>query len=260
MDSVFLQLPERDVKPRERGLTMTIDNGIAHRAFADEIRTAAPYIDVVKFGWGTAMVTPDIERKFEVLRDLGIGYYFGGTLFEKFVRQDRFESFMTLCRVCECRFVEISNGTVPMSNQDKAAYVRKCSGEFTVLSEVGFKDPGRSAELTPEAWVEAIHIDLEAGASLVITEARESGKSGLCRPDGTPRPELVDAILGSGLDVDLLLFEAPTKELQTHFINRLGSNVNLGNIAPHDVIGLETLRLGLRADTLMHFEEMRSCA
>jgi phosphosulfolactate synthase len=125
---------------------------------------------------------------------------------------------------------------------------------------VGFKDPGRSAELTPQAWVEAIHIDLEAGASLVITEARESGRSGLCRPDGTPRPELVDAILGSGLDADRLLFEAPTKELQTHFISLLGSNVNLGNIAPSDVIGLETLRLGLRADTLMHFEGMRSCA
>jgi phosphosulfolactate synthase len=260
MDSLFLELPGRQVKPRLRGLTMAIDNGIAHRAFADEMSTAAPYIDVVKFGWGTAMVTPDMGRKFEVLRDLGIGYYFGGTLFEKFVRQDRFESFMTLCRLCECRFVEISNGTVPMSNQETAGYIRKCADQFTVLSEVGFKDPARSAELTPEAWVEAIHIDMDAGASLVITEARESGKSGLCRPDGKARPELVDAILGSGLDVDRLLFEAPTKDLQTLFINRLGSDVNLGNIAPSDVIGLETLRLGLRADTLMHFEEMRSCA
>ena len=197
MDSLFLELPDREVKPRRRGLTMTIDNGIAHGAFADEINTAAPYIDVVKFGWGTALVTPDIERKFEVLRDLGIGYYFGGTLFEKFVRQDRFESFLTLCRLCDCRFVEVSNGTMPMSNHDKADYIRRCSDEFTVLSEVGFKDPGRSAELTPE-WVEAIHIDLDAGASLVITEARESGKSGICRPDGTPRQELVDAILGAG--------------------------------------------------------------
>ncbi len=260
MNSLFLQLPDREVKPRRRGLTMTIDNGIAHGAFADEIKSAAPYIDMVKFGWGTAIVTPDIERKFEVLRDLGIGYYFGGTLFEKFVRQDRFESFMTLCRLCECRFVEVSNGTVPMSNHDKAAYIRKCSGEFTVFSEVGFKDPGRSAELTPEAWVEAIHIDMDAGASLVITEARESGTSGIAGPDGKPRQELLDAILGSGVDIDRLLFEAPTKDLQTHFINRLGSDVNLGNIAPSDVIGLETLRLGLRADTLMHFEDVRSRA
>jgi phosphosulfolactate synthase len=260
MDSLFLELPEREVKPRHRGLTMTIDSGIAHGAFADEMNMAAPYVDVVKFGWGTALVTPDIERKFEVLRDLGIGYYFGGTLFEKFVRQDRFESFLTLCRLCDCRFVEVSNGTVPMSNRDKADYIRRCSDQFTVLSEVGFKDPGRSADLTPEAWVEAIHLDMEAGASLVITEARESGKSGLCRPDGKPRLELVDAILGAGLDVDRLLFEAPTKDLQTFFINRLGTNVNLGNIAPSEVIGLETLRLGLRADTLMHFEEMRSCA
>ena len=260
MDSLFLELPDRQVKPRDNGLTMTIDNGIAHGSFADGMGTASPYIDLVKFGWGTAIVTPDIGRKFAVLRELGISYFFGGTLFEKFVRQDRFESFLTLCRLCECGYVEISNGTVPMSAQEKAAYIRKCAGEFPVLSEVGFKDQKRSAELTPEEWVEAIQIDLEAGASMVITEARESGTSGICRPDGAPREELLEAILASGIDVDRLLFEAPTKGLQTDFISRVGANVNLGNIAPADVIGLETLRLGLRGDTLMHFEEMRHCA
>jgi phosphosulfolactate synthase len=260
MDSVFLELPERELKPRGHGLTMVIDNGVSHDAFADALRTGAPFIDLVKFGWGTAIVTPDIERKFEVLHDLDIGYHFGGTLFEKFICQDRFESFLTLCRLCDCRYVEISNGTVPLSNQEKAAYIHKCADEFIVLSEVGFKDATRSAEMTPSDWVEAIHTDFDAGASLVIAEARESGKSGICLPDGTPRDDLVDAILAGSIDVDRLIFEAPTKDLQTHFISQVGSNVNLGNIAPSDVIGLETLRLGLRADTLMHFEQVRRCA
>jgi len=203
-------------------------------------------------------VTPDIERKFEALRSAGIAYYFGGTLFEKFVQQDRFESFLTLCRLCDCRYVEVSDGTIDMAREDKAFYIRRCAEEFTVLSEVGFKDPGRSSELTAASLLDAIHADIQAGAAYVITEARESGRSGICRADGTPRPELVGAILSSDIDSDRIIFEAPTKELQTHFIKMWGANVNLGNIATTDVIGLETLRLGLRADTMMHFEQARA--
>ena len=254
MDSIFLELPQREAKPRSRGLTMAIDNGIPHGAFIDAVNTGAPYIDVVKFGWGTALVTPDIERKLETLRSHGIGYYFGGTLFEKFARQGRFESFLTLCRLCECRYVEISNGTVELSMADKAQYIRRCADEFIVLSEVGYKDAARSSELTSSELVATMWSDIEAGASRLITEARESGRSGICRPDGSPREDLVEAVLGSGIDVDRVLFEAPTKDLQTHFIKLVGPDVNLGNIIPSDVIGLETLRLGLRSDTLMHFE------
>lgn len=258
--SIFLDLPQRESKPRARGLTVVIDNGVAHGAFADAVATAAPYIDMVKFGWGTAMVTPDIERKFAVLQDHGIRYFFGGTLFEKFVMQDRFDSFLTLCRLCDCRLVEVSNGTVDVPPADKARYIARCAEEFQVLSEVGFKDPGRSDELSPADWANAVSADLEAGAAMVITEARESGKSGICHPDGTPRSEALDAILDSGVDPERLIFEAPTKQLQTHFISLVGPDVNLGNIAPNDVIGLETLRLGLRSDTLFHFEEARSIA
>lgn len=260
MDSIFLDLPDRTTKPRLHGLTMAIDNGIPHGAFADAMSSTAEYVDLVKFGWGTALVTPDVERKFELLRRLGIGYFFGGTLFEKFVQQGRFESFLTLCRLCDCRYVEVSNGTIEMSPPDKAYFIARCTEEFTVLSEVGFKDAGRSSELTPAGLVDAIGSDLQAGASLVITEARESGRSGICRPDGTPREDLVDAMLSSGVDPGRLVFEAPTKDLQAHFVKLLGANVNLGNIAPHDVIGLETLRQGLRSDTLMHFEKERTCA
>ena len=260
MDSIFLALPDRDAKPRSRGLTMAIDNGIPHGAFADAVASAAEYIDVVKFGWGTALVTPDIEDKLDLLKSYRIGYYFGGTLFEKFVHQDRFESFLTLCRLCDCPYVEISNGTIEMTTAEKAGYISRCAEEFTVLSEVGFKDARRSSELTAGQLVAAVRADLKAGASMVITEARESGKSGICRPDGTPRQDLVDALLESGVDTEQILFEAPTKDLQTHFIKLLGPNVNLGNIAPTDIIGLETLRLGLRADTLMHFERAGSHA
>lgn len=260
MDSIFLDLPDRETKPRSRGLTMVIDNGLPHGAFADAVASAAEYIDVVKFGWGTALVTPDIEDKLQLLKSYRIGYYFGGTLFEKFVHQDRFESFMTLCRLCDCRYVEISNGTIDMGMAEKATYIARCAEEFTVLSEVGFKDAQRSSELTAVQLVEEVRSDLRAGASLIITEARESGKSGICRPDGTAREDLVDALLESGVDTEQLLFEAPTKDLQTHFIKLLGPHVNVGNIAPTDVIGLETLRLGLRSDTLMHFEKARSHA
>lgn len=254
MDSIFLDLPYRSAKPRNDGLTMVIDNGLPQGAFADAIASTAPYIDVVKFGWGTAMVTPDIERKFAVLRDHGVSYYFGGTLFEKFVIQDRFESFLTLCRLCRCDMVEVSNGTIPLTNTEKASYIRKCADEFTVVSEVGFKDVDRSEALRADQWVDAIGEDLEAGATKVITEARESGRSGIGGSDGKPRTDLIDAIVSCGVEPAKLIFEAPTKDLQTYLLTLLGANVNLGNIAPSDVIALETLRLGLRADTLMHFE------
>lgn len=260
MESLFLDLPHREPKPRSTGLTMAIDNGLPQGAFADAVSSTAPYIDLVKFGWGTALVTPDIERKLEALRDLGIAYYFGGTLYEKFVCQDRFESFLTLCRLCECSYVEISNGTAPISREEKTRHIRRSAEEFTVLSEVGFKDQARSSQLTPRDLVQAVISDLEAGASLVITEARESGRSGICRPDGTPREDLVEGLFNSGLDLDRILFEAPTKDLQTFFIKLIGPNVNLGNVAPSEVIGLETLRLGLRADTLMLFEREASRA
>jgi phosphosulfolactate synthase len=260
MDSIFVELPHREGKPRQSGLTMAIDNGLPHALFADAVSSYEPYIDIVKFGWGTALVTPDVERKLQTLRDLDIGYYFGGTLFEKFVAQDRFESFLTLCRLCRCPYVEISNGTVEISLEEKARYIRRAAEEFTVLSEVGYKDPDRASELSAAELLEAVRSDLDAGAEFIITEARESGRSGICLPDGTPREELVEAILASGVELDRFIFEAPTKELQTHFIKLVGPNVNVGNISPTDVIGLETLRLGLRSDTLLHFESERASA
>jgi phosphosulfolactate synthase len=254
MNATVLDLPPRSHKPRRAGLTMVIDNGLPAGYFADAVASAAAYIDIVKFGWGTAVVTEGLEAKIEALRGNGIRFCFGGTLFEKFVIQDRFDDYLELCRRCGADLIEVSNGTIPVSNTAKAAYIRKCSDDFMVFSEVGFKDAERSEHLAPSQWVDSISEDLEAGAAMVITEARESGRSGICRSDGQLRSGLIEDILSAGIDSDRLLFEAPTKDLQTHFVLRLGPDVNLGNIAIADVIGLETLRLGLRGDTLMHFE------
>jgi len=141
-----------------------------------------------------------------------------------------------------------------MSNSEKASYIRKLADDFTVVSEVGFKDPARSEQLPPSRWVEYILQDLDAGASLVTLEARESGRSGICRPDGALRFGLIEDVLTSGISQESLLFEAPSTALQAYFVTRLGPDVNLGNIPASGVIGLETLRLGLRADTLDTFE------
>ena len=254
MNPTALRLPARTEKPRRTGLTMVIDGGIPVSLFADLVSSAADYIDLVKFGWGTAVVTGKLDAKVDVLNAHQIGFYFGGTLFEKYLLQGRFEDFTKFCHSWSCRHVEVSNGTITLSNSEKASYVRKLADEFTVVSEVGFKDPDRSEQLPPSKWVEYIKEDLAAGASLVTLEARESGKSGICRPDGALRFGLIEDILASGISQDKLVIEAPTTALQAHFVTRMGPNVNLGNVPAQGVIGLETLRLGLRADTLTAFE------
>lgn len=246
----MLGLPERTVKPRHRGLTMVIDNGLPAGQFEDVIDSTGHLIDLVKFGWGTAVVTRDLSRKIAALREADVGFFFGGTLFELFAQEHRVDEYARVCREHGCRLMEISNGTIHMSNAEKAAHVRRLSREFTIISEVGFKDARRSQELSPARWIECVQEDLDAGASLVVLEARESGRSGICRPDGELRYGLIEELLDSGVDPDRLLFEAPTKALQTYFVQRLGPNVNLGNVASGDVIALETLRLGLRSDTM----------
>jgi len=254
MNPTALRLPSRAAKPRRTGLTMVIDGGIGVAHFADVVTSAAEYIDFVKFGWGTAVVTSRLQAKIDVLTANEIGFYFGGTLFEKYVLQGRFDDFRKFCDAWSSRHVEVSNGTIPLSNSEKASYIRKLAGDFTVVSEVGYKDPGRSEQLPPRIWAEYIAEDLAAGASLVTLEARESGQSGICRPDGALRFGLVEDVLASGVGQDRLLFEAPSTSLQAYFVTRLGPDVNLGNVPASGVIGLETLRLGLRADTLAAFE------
>jgi phosphosulfolactate synthase len=233
---------------------MVIDGGLPTHYFADVVGSFAGLIDVMKLGWGTAIVTEDLKYKIDALTDSGVDFYFGGTLFEKYVAQNRFEDWRRFCDRFGCRTVEISNGTIPMPNEVKAEYVAALSDEYTVFSEVGYKDQTKAEQMGSQMWVDYINQDLEAGAHMVITESRESGKSGICSSDGTLRDGLIDAIADSGLDLTKVLFEAPTKDLQIELIRRFGTSVNLGNIASSDIIALETLRLGLRGDTLSDFD------
>jgi phosphosulfolactate synthase len=254
MRPTALQLPERAAKPRSKGITMVVDGGLPTRYFADIVESGSEFLDFVKFGWGTALVTKDLAEKVAVLQNAGVHFYFGGTLFEKFVYQNRIDDFRELCQSFSCEFVEVSNGTIDLTNPEKAGYIRKLSDDFMVISEVGFKDAERSENLPPSRWIECIHEDLDAGARLVTLEARESGKSGICRPNGELRFGLIEELLTSGLSHETLLFEAPSSELQNYFVKRVGPDVNLGNVAATAVLGLETIRLGLRAETLCSFE------
>jgi len=250
MITTRLDLPFRESAPRTRGLTMAIDPGFPTARFEDAIESVGDLVDLVKFGWGTALVTRDVKRKIDALRAARIGFYLGGTLFERFAQEGLVDEFRAVCRTVGATYVEVSNGTIAMDDVEKSRWVAALSDEFTVISEVGAKNPERAAAQTADQWVAAIHADLEAGAHLVTTEARESGRSGICTADGRPREDVVEQVLASGVDPDRLLFEAPTKDLQTFFVRRLGASVNLGNVALDDVISCETLRLGLRADTL----------
>lgn len=233
-----------------RGRTMVIDSGLPSAAFTDLVDSHGDYIDLVKFGWGTAVVTKDLDRKTGVLRAAGIDYCFGGTLFEYHVWTSRLSEYLEFVDRFRATHIEVSNGTIPLSEERKAEYVRLMSGYRPVLAEVGYKDVDRSALLSPQEWVDALRQDLDAGAEMVITEARESGSSGIARADGSVREDVLGAVLAA-VEPERVVFEAPTKRLQVRMIRAVGPAVNLGNVAPGDVVGVETLRRGLRGDTLL---------
>jgi phosphosulfolactate synthase len=233
---------------------MMIDKGIPTRQFEDLIESHGEHIDFVKFGWGTSVVTKNFQTKLDIVRNAGVDFYLGGTLFEKYVAQDLFLEFRSLCEGYGCSFVEVSNGTIDISNDEKANYVKRLAEDFLVISEVGSKDQATSDIMAPHQWVSFIQADLDAGAVLVTLETREGGKGGICRSNGELRYGLIEEILSSKINHGDLLFEAPSTELQTYFVRRVGPDVNLGNIAVSDVIPLETIRLGLRSETLLDFE------
>jgi phosphosulfolactate synthase len=233
---------------------MAIDGGIPIDYFCDLVGSASEYLDFVKFGWGTSVVAGNMEKKISFLQSEGVSFYLGGTLFEKYILQNRFSQFCELAHDYGCEYVEVSNGTIDLDDERKAEYVAALSAEFNVISEVGFKDSARSDQMGSQLWIDSIQRDIAAGAVLVTIETRESGRGGICSADGQLRLDLLEAILASAIDPNSLLFEAPSTELQNFFVHRVGTHVNLGNIAPTDLIGLETIRLGLRSETLLDFE------
>ena len=243
----FLGVPARPGKPRQVGLTHVIDKGLNLRDIEGLFDTAGEFVDIVKFGWGTSYVTNNLEKKISLYRSLETPVVCGGTLFEAVFGRDRLDEFKRW--LVENRFshVEISDGTLDIPRDRKLELIADFARDFTVLSEVGSKDS--DVVYAPYQWVQWIKEELDAGAWKVITEGREGGTSGIFRSDGDMRTGLIDEIAHE-ISVDEVLFEAPTKSSQAWFVKHFGPNVNLGNIPPEEVIAVETLRLGLRADTL----------
>jgi phosphosulfolactate synthase len=234
-----------DFEPRSGGLTHVLDKGLGPHAWEDVLETCGIYIDVVKLGWGTAYVTPNLRRKLEVLREKPV--VIGGTFFEVVYVKGKVDEYKRWLTDLGLNHVEISDGTVEIPREEKLELIADLARDFTVLSEVGSKDS--EVNFAPYLWVQWIKEELEAGAWKVITEAREGGTAGIFRPNGEMRTGLIDEIVHD-IDVNDLIFEAPTKASQAWFVKEFGPTVNLGNIPPDEIIPLETLRLGLRGDTL----------
>jgi phosphosulfolactate synthase len=250
MSYTLNHLPERTEKPRNKGITLALDKGYSVRQAEDFCESTSNFTDIVKLGWGTSFVTQNLEEKLSIYKKFDIPVYFGGTLFEAYVLRDQLDDYVDLLKRFDIDYVEVSNGTIWLSDDRKIDIIKELSKEFTVLSEVGSKNP--DAIIPPYKWVRMIEAELEAGSWKVICEARESGNVGVFRPNGEIRSGLIDEIADQ-ISVEHLLFEAPQKQQQVWFIKKFGSNVNLGNIEPSEVIPLETLRLGLRSDTLFEF-------
>jgi phosphosulfolactate synthase len=242
----FLNLPGRSDKPRTVGLTHVLDKGLTVESTRSLLAAAAPHMDVWKFGWGTAYLDVGLTEKLQLLRAHEVRSCLGGTLLEISWSQGRAEECLDWAAGAGFDSVEVSRGVVPMSLDDKHALLRLAAQRFVVLSEVGSKDPDNV--LTDEQWTREVATDLAAGARWVITEGRESGTVGIYRPDGAIREDVVAAAVRGG-GVAQVLFEAPHKEQQAWLIRAFGPDVNLANIPPHEAVALETLRLGLRADT-----------
>jgi phosphosulfolactate synthase len=243
-------IPERTLKPRESGLTMVMDKGLSIREIEDVLSTSAEYIDIVKFGWATSFVTPNIEDKIKVYQDAGIPVYFGGTLFEAFTVRGQFEDYLRVLDKFNLGYAEVSDGSITLPHDEKCEYIRTMAKHVKVSSEVGSKDAEKI--FAPYKWIEMMKAELEAGAWKVIGEAREGGNIGLYRSTGEVRQGLVDEIIHA-IPPENIIWEAPIKGQQVYFVKLVGSNVNLGNIAPNELIPLETIRLGLRGDTFATF-------
>jgi phosphosulfolactate synthase len=243
----FLDLPARSPKPRTHGLTHIIDKGLSLRDVEGLFETAGDYVDIVKLGWGTPYVTRNLQQKIELYRSYETPVVCGGTLFEAVIARDKLDEYRRWLTDSHISHIEISDASIDLPHDRKLELIAELAGDFVVLSEVGSKD--EAVVYAPYQWVEWIQDELAAGAWKVIAEARETGTAGIFRPTGEVRTGLIDEIAHE-IDVADVIFEAPTKDSQAWFVRRFGPEVNLGNIPPDEVIPLETLRLGLRADTL----------
>lgn len=246
MNFPLSQLPDRHQKPRTDGITMVMDKGLSIEEVKNFMSVAYPHVDVVKLGFGTSFVTPDLRKKIETYKSYGIPLYFGGTLFEAFVIRNQFDDYIAVCKDYGIDWIEVSDGSITIPHAEKCGYIEKLTRYGKVLSEVGSKDAAHI--IPPYKWIELMRAELSAGSSYVIAEAREGGNVGIYRGSGEVREGLVQEIL-TQIPGERIIWEAPQKAQQLYFLELLGCNVNLGNIAPSEVIPLEAMRMGLRGDT-----------
>ncbi len=246
MKEILKQLPNRTLRPRNTGITMVMDKGLSIRQAEDFLASNIEHTDIIKLGFGTSIITPNLERKIAIYQEADIPLYFGGTLFEAYVIRGQFEDYKRLLERYNITHVEVSDGSIEISEEEKCGYIRSLAKDYIVLSEVGSKDAEKI--IPPYKWIAMMKAEIEAGAWKVIAEARESGTVGIFRNSGEVRSGLIEEIL-QHIPLDTILWEAPQKVQQVWFMTLYGHNINLGNIAPNEVIPLETLRLGLRGDT-----------
>lgn len=246
MNFNLTQIPDRILKPRAHGLTMVMDKGLSINEAENFMSVSHPHVDIVKLGFGTSFVTPNLEDKLEVYRSYDIPVYFGGTLFEAFLIRNQFEDYVSVCKNYGISYMEVSDGSITIPHSEKCGYIEKLMAHGTVLSEVGSKDAAHI--IPPYKWIELMRAELNAGATYVIAEAREAGNVGIYRGTGEVREGLVQEIL-TQIPAEKIIWEAPQKAQQLYFIELVGCNVNLGNIAPSEMLPLEAMRIGLRGDT-----------
>ena len=240
------QIPDRVPKPRSSGLTMIMDKGLSVNEAQNFLSVAHPHVDIIKLGFGTAFVTPNLKEKLDIYQSYNIPIYFGGTLFEAFLIRNQFDDYLKVCKQYGIAYMEVSDGSITIPHSEKCGYIEKLTQYGTVLSEVGSKDAAHI--IPPYKWIELMKAELSAGSTYVIAEAREAGNVGIYRGTGEVREGLVQEIL-TQIPGEKIIWEAPQKSQQLYFIELLGCNVNLGNIAPSEVIPLEAMRIGLRGDT-----------
>lgn len=250
MNFSISKLPHREAKPRQSGLTMVMDKGLSLREAENFIDSSSEFVDLVKLGFGTSIITPKLKEKIELYKSAGIPVYFGGTLFEAFVIRNQFDDYLRLLEKYGLTHAEISDGSIEISEDEKCEYIRKVAQHVTVLSEVGSKDAEKI--IPPYKWIKMMESEIQAGVWKVIAEAREGGNVGIFRGTGEVRSGLVEEIL-TKIPQETIIWEAPQKSQQVWFIKLYGANVSLGNIAPNELIALETLRLGLRGDSFNFF-------
>jgi phosphosulfolactate synthase len=245
----------RTQKPRKIGLTQVLDKGLSSAEVEGMLEVAESYVDVVKFGWATSVVVENFEAKLETFRRHGIAVCCGGSLFELAVHRKMLNEYVSFLQDHDFKHVEVSDGTIVIPLAEKLRYIERLAKHFTVFSEVGRKD--RTHVVAPKRWVDQIKSEISAGSWKVIVEGRESGTVGIYHSSGEIKAGLIDEIQ-MNIDTGRIIFEAPRKPQQVWFIKHFGPNVNLGNIPPEDVISVETIRQGLRADTLLFDHDGRA--